>query len=42
MTVEFTDSNKVFQIFIISEYSYRVSSAINFKMSLFKYFNNDQ
>ena len=40
--VELTDSDEVFQIFVISEHSYRVSSAINLRAPLFKCFNNDQ
>ena len=40
--IEFTGNGEVFQVFIINEYSYRVSSAINFKASLFKCFDNDQ
>ena len=42
MTVELTNNNKVFQIFIINEHNYRVSSIINFKILLLKCFNNDQ
>ena len=39
--VQLTDNDEVFQIFIISEHSYRISSAINLKASFFKCFNND-
>ena len=40
--VELTDSDEVFQIFMINEHSYRISSVMNFKASLFKCFDNDQ
>ena len=42
IAVEFTDNNEVFQIFIISEYSYKINNAINFRTLLFKCFNNDK
>ena len=42
MMIEFINNGEVFQILVISEHSYRVSSAMNFKISLFKYFNNNQ
>ena len=40
--IEFTDSGEVFQVFIISEHNYRVNDVMNFKVSLFKYFDNNQ
>ena len=42
MAIKLTGSDEVFQIFMISEHSYRVSSVISFKALLFKCFNNDQ
>ena len=40
MAVELTGSGEVFQILVINEHSYRVSSAINLRMLLFKCFDN--
>ena len=40
--VEFTDGDEVFQILIISKHSHRISSAMSFRVLLFKCFNNDQ
>ena len=40
--VELINNDKIFQIFVISEHSYRVSSIIGFKALFFKCFNNDQ
>ena len=40
--VELIGNDEVFQVLIISKYDYRVSSAMNFETSLFKYFDNDQ
>ena len=42
MVIELISNDEVFQILVISEHSYRVSSAINLKASFFKCFNNDQ
>ena len=40
--IQLTDSDEVFQIFVISEHDYRVSDVINFKVLFFKYFDNNQ
>ena len=40
--IQFADDNEIFQIFIISEYNYRINSVINFEILFFKCFNNDQ
>ena len=40
--VELTGSGEVFQVLIIDEYDYRVSSAMSLEASLFKCFDNDQ
>ena len=42
MVIEFIDNNEVFQIFIISEHDYRVSSAMSLEVPLFKCFDNNQ
>ena len=42
MMVQLANDDKVFQIFIISEHSYRISSVINLKTLFFKCFDNDQ
>ena len=41
MMIELTDNDEVFQVFIINEHDYRISSVINFEVSLFKCFNNN-
>ena len=41
MTVELMNNDKVFQVFVISEHDYRVSSAMNLEMPHFKCFDNN-
>ena len=41
MAIELTDNDEVFQIFIISEHNYRINNVIDFRMLLFKCFNNN-
>ena len=40
--VEFTGSDEVFQILVINEHSYRVSSVMSLRALLFKCFDNGQ